>query len=80
VLRHEGAQEERQESTLGRWTVVVSLEGGYEDIRRFIHELETTPTFVVIDRLSIGQGQDASKPLVLALSLSTYYRVADNAS
>lgn len=81
IIRREGAREDRRDETLGRWQVRVALLGAYEDIRRFIYELETTPTFVVIDQMAIGQGQDASKPLELSLSLSTYYyRAADNAS
>ena len=56
------------------------LEGQYEDIRRFIYGLETAPEFVIIDDMAIDQGRDAQDTLVLTLQLSTYYRMANDAS
>jgi hypothetical protein len=47
-----------------------------EDIRRFIHQVESGGDFIVIDSISLQQGAEAGAPLTLALSLSTYYRVS----
>lgn len=80
IVRRTGSQDVRSDSILGRWTVDVTLEGSYEDIRRFIYELEASPAFVVIDQLTIVQGRDENQPLVLSLAVSTYYRSTDNAS
>lgn len=81
ILRRVGSEENnRRDSSLGQWKIDMTLEGSYEDIRRFIYELETAPTFVVIDQMGISHGRDENRPLVLSLSLSTYYRALDNAS
>ena len=55
------------------------LEMVYEDLRRFIYGLEKAPGFLIIDNVAIvpGRAQDA---LVLTLELSTYYRMANDAS
>ncbi len=50
------------------------LQGEYENIRRFVYELETAPEFVIIDDVTLTQA-DAAKPLTLTLELSTYYRL-----
>ncbi len=59
--------------TLERLQITMILEGDYEDVRRFIHELETAPEFVVIDDVSLSQGAEESSPLILTLQLSTYF-------
>jgi hypothetical protein len=41
-------------------------------VRRFIYELESAPEFVIIDGVTLAQG-DSGKPLTLSLELSTYY-------
>ena len=50
------------------------LQGDYESFRRFIYELETLAEFVIIDDVTLAQGEPG-KPLTLTLELSTYYRV-----
>lgn len=80
VTRHQAAPEHLRQSALDHLKIDVTLQGTYEDIRRFVYELETTPAFVVIDDVAIAQGRDQARPLVLSLGLSTYYRSADHAS
>lgn len=81
ITRRQAAPEALRESALDQLKIGITLEGTYEDIRRFIYELESTPAFVVIDQLAIAQGRDEGRPLVLSLGLSTYfYRAADDAS
>lgn len=67
-----------RESELGRLKVTMVVQGEYENVRRFLHALETAPEFVVIDDVSLTQGSEASSPLVLTLELSTYYRLGGN--
>jgi Tfp pilus assembly protein PilO len=80
VARKTAAESRERGGSFGRLEIALALEGQYEDIRRFVHGLETAPGFVVIDDMAISQGRDAQSSLVLTLQLSTYYRVANDAS
>lgn len=64
----------RRESTLVRLTSEVELAGRYNDIRTFIHRLETSPEFVVIDTIELAEGEQETGLLEVTLYLSTYYR------
>jgi hypothetical protein len=66
------------QGSLARLRITMSLQGEYEDIRRFIYEVESGTDFVVIDGVSLAQGADAGSPLTLTLELSTYYRTDSN--
>jgi Tfp pilus assembly protein PilO len=57
----------------------MTLEGNYEDIRRFIYQVESGNDFIVLDSISLQQGTEMGSPLTLALVLSTYYRVPPDA-
>jgi hypothetical protein len=70
--------EELRNSTLHRLRVQCSLEGDWEDIRQLIYEIETGPDFMVIDNVSLSEGESVNAPLSLALEISTYYQVAGN--
>jgi len=59
--------------TLTQLKIEMVLSGSYADMRAFIHQLETSPEFVVIDNIELGQGADGG-PLGVTLHLSTYYR------
>jgi hypothetical protein len=66
-----------RDSRLGRLHVFASLQGEYESLRQFIYELETAPEFVIIDDVSLAQGE-AGRPLTLTLELSTYYPLSSH--
>jgi Tfp pilus assembly protein PilO len=59
--------------TLTQLKIQMALSGTYSDMRAFIHELESSPEFVVIDNIELGQGADGGA-LGVTLHLSTYYR------
>jgi type II secretion system (T2SS) protein M len=59
---------------LGLLKVHTSWQCDYDSFRRFIYELESAPPFVIIDDVSLAQG-DPAKPLMLTLDLATYYRL-----
>jgi Tfp pilus assembly protein PilO len=59
--------------TLTQLKIQMALSGTYRDMRAFIHQLETSPEFVVVDNIELGQGADGG-PLGVTLQLSTYYR------
>jgi hypothetical protein len=61
-----------KDARLGRLHIVTALQGEYEAFRQFIYELETAPEFVIIDDVTLTQGE-AGKPLTFTLELSTYY-------
>lgn len=66
-----------KDSRLGRLHIVASLQGEYEAFRQFIYELETAPEFVIIDDVTLMQGE-VGKPLTFTLELSTYYALNKN--
>lgn len=68
--------ERSRDSRLARLRIVVNLEGEYGDVRDFIHDLERSADFIVIDTLGLQEGADESAPLALTLELSTYYVTA----
>lgn len=68
-----------RESSLARLQISMTLRGNYEDIRRFIYQVESGPDFIVLDSISLQQGTESGSPLTLALALSTYYQVAPDA-
>jgi len=65
-----------RESALERLGVTMGLGGNYEDIRAFLYDLETADDFIVIDNITLEEGDADAAPLALTLTLSTYY-VAD---
>lgn len=64
----------RQDSSLKQLRIQMDLAGSYSDMRGFIHDLETSPDFVVIDNVTLREGADSGVTLVVNLQLSTYYR------
>jgi hypothetical protein len=70
-------QQQQKNSRLGRLQTRIVLEGDYESLRQLLYELETTPEFLIVDDVSVTQ-PDVSKPLMLTLNVSTYYRLAGN--
>jgi Tfp pilus assembly protein PilO len=66
----------RRDSELTKLTSEVSLAGRYNDLRTFIHQLETSPEFIVIDTIELEEGEEETGVLQVTLYLSTYYRTA----
>jgi Tfp pilus assembly protein PilO len=62
------------DSTLRQLRLQMDLAGSYANMRSFIHQLEVSPDFVVIDNISLREGADDGGTLVVNLELSTYYR------
>jgi len=66
---------EERGSTLTQLKVNVVLTGTYNNLRSFIHAIESAPQFVVIENISLAEGSNEGS-LRLAMDLSTYYRSA----
>ena len=69
---------EVRESNLGKWTQTAVLTGEYRDIRRFIHQLETAPEFLVLERVDLKQSENepAAKGITVTVQLATYFQAA----
>jgi Tfp pilus assembly protein PilO len=64
---------EERTSTLTRLKTEMELAGSYASVRTFIHRLETSPEFVVIDNVELTEDDQGSE-LKVKLQLSTYFR------
>lgn len=51
----------------------MDLSGEYSDIRAFLHELEASPEFIVIEDLSLSEGASPGAPLSVAVTMATYF-------
>ncbi|HEV8208779.1 MAG TPA: GspMb/PilO family protein [Vicinamibacterales bacterium] len=74
--RFEIAKPEKN-ARLGLLKVHTAWQCDYESFRQFIFALESAPPFVIIDDVSLAQN-DPTKPLMLVIELSTYYRLGAN--
>jgi hypothetical protein len=62
---------------LGQLTIRMELQGRYENLRRFIHQVEQDQAFVIIDEVTLTE-RDETEPLALAITLSTFFRPVDH--
>ncbi len=70
-------QQSNKDTQLGHVRTQMRLEGSYDNVRKFLYELETTQEFIIVDDVSLGQA-DADKPVSVTLDVSTYYRLGRN--
>jgi type II secretion system (T2SS) protein M len=77
VQRRNDMERPEKNARLGILKIQTQWQGDYESLRRFIYELESDPAFVIIDDVQLAQS-DPTKPLLLSLTLSTYYRLGAN--
>jgi hypothetical protein len=82
-VRYEAGSFENDQSLkagrVGRLHTHMVLTVDYENFRRFIYNLETSPEFLILDSVTLTQS-DATKALALTLELSTYYRTKAHGS
>jgi Tfp pilus assembly protein PilO len=64
-----------KESQLGRLTATVALIGEYRNIRRFIHDLETAPDFLILENVALSQGTERDRGLNVVVKVATYFRI-----
>jgi Tfp pilus assembly protein PilO len=77
VARRTYRVDEDYKGRLERLGIAMELTGDYADMRDFIYDLETSPEFVTIEDVALGQATQESESLTLSLRLSTYYRGGD---
>ncbi|HSK09698.1 MAG TPA: GspMb/PilO family protein [Vicinamibacterales bacterium] len=80
MTRRLASAEAGRRGSLDRLEIAIALEGDYQDLRRFIYQLETAPSFLVIDRLALEEGAVEGDTLRLSLTVSTYYRATAHGS
>lgn len=61
------------EEGLERMAMVVPLEAGYGNLRKFIQAVEGSEKFLVIERVALGQGKEGGSLLQLNITLATYF-------
>ena len=70
----------QRDSQLVKFTYRAALSGEYRNIRRFIHELETAPEFLVLENVELSQSEVANRGLNVNVEIATYYRALPNGS
>jgi hypothetical protein len=77
VDRRFEVEKPEKNARLGLLKVHTAWQCDYASFRQFIYALESAPPFVIIDDVTLAQN-DPSKPLMLVIELSTYYRLGAN--
>lgn len=61
------------DEALDRFAMLVPLEGGYANLRKFIQAVETSEKFLVIERVALAEGEQGGILLQLNITLATYF-------
>ena len=68
-----------RDSDLGKLTHTAVLTGEYRDVRRFIHQLETSPEFLVLERVELTQNENESaRGITVNVQVATYFRAGSD--
>jgi Tfp pilus assembly protein PilO len=78
VVRYNFDPATDRRSSLHKLTMTLNLEGEYNNIRRFIHQLETSPEFRVLESVALAQGEEGERGLSVTALVSTYFRTGGN--
>jgi Tfp pilus assembly protein PilO len=70
-VQYQNSELERE--ALERFAMVVPLEGGYGNLRRFIQAVERSNKFLVIERVALGQTPEGGVLLQMNITLATYF-------
>ena len=68
----------QRDSSLVKFTYTAVLSGDYANVRRFIHDLETAPEFLVLEHVELSQAGAQNPGLTLTVQIATYYRTGSN--
>ena len=77
TVRYRFEPEEGKTGELRKLTMTLNLSGEYGNIRRFIHDLETAPEFLVLESVVVTSN-DEDRKLNVTARVATYYRATDN--
>ena len=77
TLSYRLSPDSQRGGNLRKLTMTLILSGEYTNIRRFIHELETAPEFLVLESVTVTQDTDR-RGLNVTAHVATYYRTGDD--
>lgn len=63
---------------LRKITMTMNLTGEYSSVRRFIHELETAPEFLVLESVAVTTTAEGDRRLNVVAQVATYYRAPEH--
>jgi type IV pilus assembly protein PilO len=75
--RETSRPQEQRDSNLVKFTYTATLSGEYRNIRRFIHSLETSPEFLILENVQLSQNEAERRDLNVTVQIATYYRSGD---
>jgi len=67
-----------RDSSLVKFIYRAALSGEYRNIRRFIHDIETAPEFLVLENVELTQSEIENRGLNVNVDIATYYRAGAN--
>ena len=71
--------DERSQGGLAKLTTTATLTGEYRDIRKFLHQLETRPEFIVLENVDLSQNaSEMSRGITVTVQVATYFRTGGN--
>jgi hypothetical protein len=76
--RGTSSPQSQRDSNLVKFTYTAALSGEYRNIRRFIHDLETAPEFLVLENVQLSQNETDNRGLNVTVQIATYYRPGGN--
>jgi len=62
-----------EELDLVRRSIVFSVEGSYKDLRRFVHALERSEQFLILDEIGLNETGGKSSDVRVRISVSTLF-------
>ncbi len=68
--------EELENGALERFATVVPLAGGYANLRKFLQSVESSDSFLVVERVTLGNGKSGDV-VDLDITLATYFIAPD---
>ena len=63
---------------LRKISMTMNLTGDYTSVRRFIHELETAPEFLVLESVAVTAAAEGDRRLNVVAQVATYYRAPEH--
>ena len=65
-----------KEEGLDRFAMIVPLEGGYANLRRFLQAIEASEQFLVVERVALGEAsRSQAGSLQLNITVGTYFKI-----
>lgn len=78
-LERQALNPDKPRGNLAKLTTTATLSGEYRDIRRFLHQLETRPEFIVLEHVDLSQiERQGSGAITVSLQVATYFRTGDD--